>query len=105
MRPPPDSVRIIDGSSYVPSRQAARKVGLCADYITRMCREGSVEGRLVDRRWYVSEDSLDAFLRKVSERKAIWHRSLSEEIKIDFQRAADLRPPPRSPEKCPHCGR
>lgn len=97
MRPPPDSVRIIiDGSPYVPSKQAARKVGLCADYVTRMCREGSVEGRLITNRWYVSEESLDAFLLKVSERKARWHRSLSEELKIDFQRAADLRPAPRS---------
>ena len=70
-----------------------------------MCREGSVEGRLIDHRWYVSEESLDAFLLKVSERKAIWHRSLSEELKIDFQRAADLRPAPPSTATCPHCGR
>lgn len=94
---------IIDGSPYVPSRQAARNVGLCADYVARMCREGSVEGRLVDGRWYVSEHSLRAFLNEVSERTARWHRSLSAQRKNAYDRAADLRPAP--PGACPCCGR
>lgn len=89
--PPPESTCIIDGRPYAPSKQAARNVGLCSDYVTRMCREGSVEGRLVANRWYVSEESLRAFLRTVSERKAIWHRSLSDELKGDYQRS---RSPP-----------
>ena len=103
MSPPPNSVRIFDGSPYVPSRQATRNVGLTADYVTHMCRDGSVDGRLIERRWYVSEDSLRAFLNRVSRRKARWHRSLSALRKNDYDRAADLRPAP-SPA-CPCCGR
>jgi hypothetical protein len=71
-----------------------------------LCRDGSVEGRLIGRRWYVSEDSLRAFLNEVSERKARWHRSLSALRKNDYDRAADLRPAaPPSAAKCPYCGR
>lgn len=105
MSPPPENICIIDGRPYVPSKQAARNVGLCGDYVTRMCREGSVEGRLVANRWYVSEESLQAFLRTVSERKARWFRSLSNELKGDYDRAAVLRPAPQATATCPHCGR
>src|SRR3989344_5798350 len=52
-----------DGVRYVPSKIAARNVGLVPDYISRMCRDGQVRGIRHAGVWYVDEDSLASFLQ------------------------------------------
>ncbi|HEV8187137.1 MAG TPA: hypothetical protein VGP83_05270 [Pyrinomonadaceae bacterium] len=42
---------VIDGVTYVRSRDAARVVNLTADYVSRLARAGLVAGKLVMRRW------------------------------------------------------
>jgi len=49
---------LIEGKTYVSSKQAAKITGYAKDYVGQLCREGRVEARLVGRNWYVLEDSI-----------------------------------------------
>jgi len=48
---------------YVPSKIAARAVGLVPDYVSRMCREGLVRAIRHAGVWHVEEVSLGDFLK------------------------------------------
>src|SRR5665213_2221147 len=51
-----------DGARYIPAADAAGISNFTRDYIARLAREGKVVGRQVGRQWYVSQESLRAFL-------------------------------------------
>jgi hypothetical protein len=53
---------VVSGTAYVRSRDAARIVHLAHDYISRLARGGLIEGQLLDVLWFVSLDSLRAFM-------------------------------------------
>ena len=53
-----------NGTRYVISKVAAKKVGLVADYNSRMCRSGQVNAKRHANLWYVEEESLLLFLKK-----------------------------------------
>lgn len=52
-----------DIGSYIPARDAALRVHLHPDYISRLARQSRIHGRRVGRRWYVDPASLDVFLQ------------------------------------------
>jgi len=54
----------ISGACYLPARNIARQHGYVRDYVTRLCREGKVQGRRLGTLWYVNTDSFAAFLRR-----------------------------------------
>ena len=66
-----------DIDSYVPAREAALRVRLDPDYVSRLARQSRIRGRQVGRRWYVDQVSLDAFLAEQAAAK----ESRREEIK------------------------
>ncbi len=52
---------IVDGKKFIISKQAAKLSGYTRDYIGQLCRMGKIEGRVVQRVLYVSEDSLTKY--------------------------------------------
>jgi hypothetical protein len=77
----------IGGVEYVRSRDAARAVGLVADYVSRLARENLIEGRQVAGLWFVSLTSLKAFLAEQERQKEIWRTELAR-IRREEQLAA-----------------
>src|SRR3989344_463308 len=51
------------GVNYVSATDAAEEVGLSRDYIARLCKWQKVVCRKVGTHWYVSVDSMNAFMR------------------------------------------
>lgn len=49
---------VIDGQTYVSTKQAAKDTGYAKDYVGQLCREGRVTARLVGRSWYVLASSI-----------------------------------------------
>ena len=68
---------VISGVAYVRSRDAARVVHLALDYISRLARSGLIEGQLLDGLWFVSLDSLHAFMADQERQKELWRARLS----------------------------
>ena len=48
----------IEGKNYISARQAAANTGYAQDYIGQLCRGGKIEGKMIGRSWFVSEQSL-----------------------------------------------
>ncbi len=59
----------ISGKRYISSRRAAKENRYHVDYIGQLIRGGKVLGTKVGRAWYVSVDSLEAYLN--GEREAL----------------------------------
>lgn len=52
-----DSVTL-DGKIYTKAKKAARVVGYASDYVGQLCRNGSIDARMIGKTWYVEEQSL-----------------------------------------------
>ena len=48
--------------SYITTPQAAERTGLSTTYLTRLLRNGSLEGFRLGRDWLIYTDSLDHYL-------------------------------------------
>ena len=75
--PMPPKQIMFAGIAYVPSRDAARLVGLTADYISRLARVGLIAGLLDDGVWFVSLDSLRAFMAEQDRQKELRRAQLA----------------------------
>lgn len=53
---------IIDGVRYLTARDAGALLDYAPDYISRLCREGKLNGRRSGRNWIVEADALKPFL-------------------------------------------
>jgi hypothetical protein len=51
-----------EGVRYIPASVAASEADLTRDYIARLCKENSIVGRRVGKKWYVNFESLKSFL-------------------------------------------
>src|SRR3989344_5440669 len=58
------------------------------DYIGKLCREGGLGCKRVGRDWYVDASSVEAFRRKVEEKKEKRRKQLAQERAAAFQREA-----------------
>jgi hypothetical protein len=70
---------LIDGVELVRARDAARRVGLVHDYVTRLARGGLVAGELVQGLWFLSLASLQLFMIDQERQKEIWRASLARQ--------------------------
>ncbi len=51
-----------DDRSYITTPQASERTGYSKTYLTRLLRNGTLEGFRLGRDWLIFTDSLDAFL-------------------------------------------
>ena len=75
MRPPGVAVFdgnhiFVDGRPFLSAREIARKHGCVRDYVTRLCRQGKVQGRRLGMLWYVDADSFAAFIHRTDSTEA-----------------------------------
>jgi len=69
---------LVGEKKYISSKRLSRDFGYTHDYISRLCREEKIDGKLVGRNWFVYEDSLSAY-KKISRENQ--KNSLSEKYK------------------------
>ena len=60
----------ISGKKLLPAKRAAELLSCAPDYIGKLCRDGKLEGQLVERVWYVEPDSVRVFEKSRQEAKA-----------------------------------
>jgi hypothetical protein len=78
---------LINGVTYIRSRDAARAVNLAADYISRLARQGAITGELVSNIWFVELGSLRKFIEEQERQKAIL-RARFAQMRREEQRLA-----------------
>ena len=70
---------LIDGVEFVRARDAARRVGLVPDYVTRLARGELVAGKLVWGLWFVNLASIKSFITDQERQKEIWRAELGRQ--------------------------
>jgi hypothetical protein len=78
---------VIDGVTYIRSRDAARAVNLALDYVSRLARQGTIAGKRVSGIWFVELKSLHAFILEQERQKEIW-RARQAQLRREEQRRA-----------------
>jgi hypothetical protein len=78
---------IIDGVTYIRSRDAARAVNLALDYVSRLARHGAIAGERVEGIWFVDLTSLRKFIDEQERQKELW-RARQAQLRREEQRAA-----------------
>ena len=63
---------VIDDITYLRSRDAARIVQLAPDYVSRLARADLIDGRLIEKLWFVNVASLKAFIADQERQRQIW---------------------------------
>ena len=78
---------VIDGITYVRSRDAARSVNLAPDYISRLARAGIVAGHRVQGFWFVEPGSVRIFIVEQDRQKELL-RARFAQMRREEQRLA-----------------
>jgi len=81
-----------DSIRYVPSKVAAKRVGLSPDYISRFCRQGLVTATWHRGMWWVNEASLDKFVAEQARQREEYNRKLAAETRKETERARAATP-------------
>ena len=81
---------VLNGVTYIRSRDAERQVHLALDYISRLAREGSIAGSRVSGIWFVNLASLKDFIANQERQKEIWRARLAD-MRREEQRLAGQR--------------
>ncbi|MDR3546804.1 MAG: DUF5011 domain-containing protein [Candidatus Pacebacteria bacterium] len=63
---------------FISTKDASSLSGYNPDYLARLCRAGKIVGARIGRAWFVSQESLEAFVREQGERKVELRTTLSE---------------------------
>ena len=78
---------IIEGVTYIRSRDAASIVQLAPDYVSRLARAELIAGKLADNLWFVNVASLKEFITEQERQKEIWRQELAR-MRREEQRLA-----------------
>ena len=70
---------VIDGTTFIRSRDAARIVHLTHDYISRLARGNLIDGHLVEGLWFVELASLKDFIIDQERQREIWRANLARQ--------------------------
>ena len=70
---------LINGVAFLRARDAARRVGLVPDYVTRLARGELVAGTRIEGLWFVSLASLEQFISDQERQKEIWRAELARQ--------------------------
>jgi hypothetical protein len=78
---------VIDGVTYIRSRDAARAVNLALDYVSRLARQGTIAGKRVSGIWFVELTSLNKFIVEQERQKELL-RARFAQMRREEQRLA-----------------
>ncbi|PIT91301.1 hypothetical protein COU17_01175, partial [Candidatus Kaiserbacteria bacterium CG10_big_fil_rev_8_21_14_0_10_49_17] len=82
-----DKEIFFDNKKFLSSKAAGLLYGYTHDYISRMARQGKIEGRQFGRAWYVDEDSLADFVKVNTEEIFKKRKELRETRKTEYKTA------------------
>ena len=78
---------VINGVTYIRSRDAARTVSLALDYVSRLARQGVIAGKRVSGIWFVDLASLNNFIAEQERQKELL-RARFAQMRREEQRLA-----------------
>jgi hypothetical protein len=78
---------LINGVTYIRSRDAARAVNLALDYVSRLARQEAIAGKRVSSIWFVELASLQNFVAEQERRKELL-RARFAQMRREEQRLA-----------------
>ena len=78
---------LINGVTYIRSRDAACAVNLAADYISRLARQGAIAGELISGIWFVDLTSVNEFIANQERQKELWRTRMAQ-MRREEQRLA-----------------
>jgi DNA polymerase IIIc chi subunit len=78
---------VINGVTYIRSRDAARAVDLALDYVSRLARHGVISGQRVSGIWFVDLTSLQNFIVEQERQKQLL-RARFAQMRREEQRLA-----------------
>jgi len=81
-----DDELILEGKKYISSKRLSHETGYTFDYISRLCREAKIEGKLLGRNWFVNPDSLLSY-------KTISRQSQKQLAKNDGEKEFNVTEP------------
>ena len=74
------------GTPYILARDAAARCSLSRDYVTRLAREGKIEGKRTGNAWHVSEASLREFCDRQGEVSIHRRKKLADARRKEYGR-------------------
>ncbi len=80
-----------DAAQYLLAREAALRFSLSRDYVTRLAREGRIEGKRIKNSWHVSEESLRRFCAEQDQVQAERRQALADTRRREY-RGEDVTP-------------
>ena len=78
---------VINGVTYIRSRDAARAVNLALDYVSRLARHGAISGKRVSGIWFIDLTSLQIFIVEQERQKELL-RARFAQMRREEQRLA-----------------
>ena len=75
--------QIIDGKEFLSAADAGQQFGYTSDYVSKLAREGKINGKKIGNAWFVEERSLSSFIvskkKQEEERRQELRRQRQEE--------------------------
>jgi|GEM_PF-3223859 len=78
----------VDRARYIAVADAASAANLSSDYVARLCREQKVASTRVGKHWFVSEESLKAFIDRQKQKDEQRRDELAAERRMEYHLAA-----------------
>lgn len=69
----------------ISTKDASALSGYTSDYLSRLCREGKIDGTQVGRTWLIDRDSLEKFIAAQIDRKVELAESLAREREREYR--------------------
>lgn len=73
----------INNKKFIPGSAAAKAVGYTNDYVTKLAREGKIDGLKIGRRWMVSETAIWEFAEKKEKEKTKRNERIRQERLVE----------------------
>lgn len=77
---------VLDGHEYLASAELGKRFGYTSDYVSRLAREGLVQGVQIKRQWFVEPASFTHFVEKRNQEKQQRAQALRLQRLVERQR-------------------
>ena len=77
------------GENFIPAKEVAAEFGYTPDYVSKLAREGKIDGEKVGRIWFVEKSSFQSFLDHIEKEKELRRQQLSLERHKEYEQAVN----------------
>ena len=75
---------MIEGKKFYSSRRTGDILGYTNDYVSKLCRNGKLNARMIGRSWYISEDSIQNYKESIICEKDLRKKGLSKTMSSEY---------------------